>query len=182
MTIDTRATWYVLGCALSFAAVSICFGAAWGTALVQLPVIEHLTPANYSLHFIPQRQAAGGPFALLLGLVAATAVMMAVGEWRTRLWWVPLLLLLLAGAAACLARLVIAPVSDALAQGIPDQAHLDEALSRWRLLVWVCVAGWSAGWALLAYYFAARARTAGGTTDATAQKQTDAEGSAESPD
>jgi len=78
------------------------------------------------------------------------------GEWRTRYWWLPILLLLVLAAATSLTLFVISPVEDVLWRGVHDQGLLDDALFRWRLLCWVRVALWSGEWGLVVYYLWAR--------------------------
>jgi len=146
---------YVLSNALLFMAVSIYFGTGWSTAIFQFPVMPLMTVENYSLHFIPQIDAATSFFTFLVTLMAITCVVMIVGEWRTRFRWIPILLLLAVIGATSLTQFLVFPVNDVLRNGITSQAQLMEVIVRWKTLTWVRVAIWSFEWALMMFYFAA---------------------------
>lgn len=150
-----RARLYLLNNALLFMAVSIYFGTGWSTAIFQFPVMPHLTPANYYLHFIPQIDAATTFFTFLVTLMAITGVVMIVGEWRTRFRWVPILVLLAVVAATSLTYFVVFPINDIFRKGVTEQAQLVSLIERWKTLTWVRVGIWSFEWALMMYYFAA---------------------------
>lgn len=147
---------YLLNNALLFAGASIYFGTGWSTAIFQFPLLSELTPDNYYLHFIPQIDSATNFFTFLVTLMVITAVVMAVGEWKTRYRWVPITMLLVVVGATCLTIFVVFPVNAVLREGISDQNQLLEVIERWIFLTKIRVGIWSLEWILMMFYFASR--------------------------
>lgn len=85
-----------------------------------------------------------------------TAVVMAVGEWKTRYRWVPITMLLVVVGATCLTIFVVFPVNAVLREGISDQNQLLEVIERWIFLTKIRVGIWSLEWILMMFYFASR--------------------------
>jgi hypothetical protein len=154
MKIHIRKSWYAFICTVLLALISLCLGASWYLAL-WLQQIDALRPDNYMY------LAAHAPVStnLIVGLVTSATAMtlvVSVTEWRTRYWWVPVVLLLQLLATMAFAVYVMAPVETALRYGIREQGHLDQVLQRWRTLSWIRAGLWSVSWALLVYYLGAR--------------------------
>ena len=147
---------YLLSNSLLFMGVSIYFGTGWSTAIFQFPVMPHMTPENYSLHFIPQIDAATAFFTFLVSLMVTTCLIMIVAEWKTRYRWLPIALLLAIVGTTCLTYFVIFPVNDVLRAGITDQATLNEVIGRWKVLTEYRVVIWSVEWVLMMSYFASK--------------------------
>ncbi len=147
---------YLLSNSLLFMGVSIYFGTGWSTAIFQFPVMPRMTPENYSLHFIPQIDAATDFFTFLVSLMVTTCLIMIVAERKTRYRWLPIALLLAIVGATCLTYFVIFPVNDVLRAGITDQARLNEVIGRWKVLTTYRVAIWSFEWVLMMSYFASK--------------------------
>ena len=144
---------YVINNALLFAGVSIYFGTGWSTAIFQFPVMPHLTPDNYYLHFIPQIDAATVFFTVMVTVMLVTAGIMLLVEWKTKYRWVPIALAILVVGATCLTVFIIFPVNQILRDGVTDQAQLMEIVAQWIFLTKIRVALWSIEWIVMMYYF-----------------------------
>jgi MFS superfamily sulfate permease-like transporter len=160
MTGPTKRALYVLNNSLLFMGVSIYFGTGWSTAIFQFPVMPRLTVDNYYLHFIPQIDAATSFFTFLVTLIVVTCLIMIIGEWKTGLRWIPIVLLLAVVSATSLTMFVIFPVNDLLRKGIQDPEQLRRVIDKWKLLTEIRVGIWSFEWALMMLYFASKASSA----------------------
>ena len=144
---------YVVNNALLFAGVSIYFGTGWSTAIFQFPVMPHLTPDNYYLHFIPQIDAATVFFTVMVTVMLINCGVMLIVEWKTKYRWVPIVIAVLVIGATCLTVFIIFPVNQILRDGITDQAQLMDIVAQWIFLTKIRVALWSAEWIVMMYYF-----------------------------
>jgi hypothetical protein len=138
---------------------SMYFGTGWSTVLFSFPITPHLTVENYYLQFVPQVKAALRVFTALTTIMIATAGIMLVAEWGTGLVWVPILVVTLVVGSAALTVTLILPINRRMAEGITDQAELEEALRRWKSLTSIRVGLWSTEWLAMAIFFAVRARS-----------------------
>ncbi|WP_412061640.1 hypothetical protein [Rubrivirga sp. IMCC45206] len=148
---------YALVVAVLFACVSMYFGTGWSTVLFQFPVMPELTPDNYALHFLPQIDAATTVFTVLVTLMLAACAVMLWQEWRTRFRWVPIALLVLIVVSTGVTMLVVFPINAVLRAGVADLATLRPLVRGWMDWTWVRAALWSAEWAVLMVYLAAKA-------------------------
>jgi hypothetical protein len=139
------------------ACVSMYFGTGWSLVLFNFVVADQLTVDTYYLQFVPQVTAATRFFTwMTMAMLAAGGVMLAA-EWRTRLRWVPIVVLLGVVAATGLTMVFILPYNALMAEGITDPAVLEATLSRWMTLNRVRVGLWTVQWLAMAAYFGIRA-------------------------
>lgn len=146
----------VLNHTLLFLCVSMYLGTGWSMILFSFPVAPELTVDNYYLQFVPQVTAATQFFTYMTGLMIVLGVVMCVAEWRSRMRWAPIVVLLGVFAATALTMLFILPYNAAMAGGISDPAQLRDVLERWMTLNRVRVGIWTLQWAAMMTFFAAR--------------------------
>jgi hypothetical protein len=135
-------------------------GTGGSLVLFSFPVEPKLTPDNYYLQFVPQVQAATHFFTYMTMLMIALAIVMSVSEWRTKLRWVPIVVLLGVFAATGLTMSMIFPLNDEMAKGITDSARLHEVLGQWMSLNRVRVGIWVVQWVSMMVWFGYWARKA----------------------
>ena len=145
---------YVLNNAILFAGVSIYYGTGWSTAIFQFPVMPHLTPENYYLHFIPQIDAATVFFTVLVTVMLINCGVMLIVEWKTKYRWIPIAIAILVIVATCVTVFLVFPINDVFRAGVTEQAELFELVDRWIAWTWVRTALWSLEWVVMMYYFA----------------------------
>ncbi len=158
-----KRTLLTLNHAVLFLCTSMYLGTGGSLVLFSFPVEPKLTPDNYYLQFVPQVQAATHFFTYMTMLMIALAIVMSISEWRTKLRWVPIVVLLGVLAATGLTMSMIFPLNDEMAKGITDSARLHEVLGRWMSLNRVRVGIWVVQWASMMVwygYWAKKAREA----------------------
>ena len=115
--------------------------------------MPELTPENYSLHFIPQIDAATVFFTVMVTVMLMTCAIMLRVEWKTKYRWIPIALAILVIGATCLTIFVIFPINQVLRDGITDQAQLTDIVAQWVFLTKVRVVLWSLEWLVMMVYF-----------------------------
>ena len=139
--------------AFLFLCISMYVGTGWSPVLFSFPVAPKLTIGTYYLQFVPQVTAATAFFTTMTKAMIAANLVMLVAEWRTRLRWVPIVVLLAVIAATGLTIKWILPLNAIMAQGITDPAQLQEILTRWIMLNKWRVALWTIQWFAMMTYF-----------------------------
>ncbi len=143
--------------ALLFACASMYFGTGWSLVLFSFPIAPELTVENYYMQFVPQVEAATAFFTYMTVVMLVTSVVMIVAEWRTRLVWVPVVVLTAIILATAVTMIFIFPYNQAMSSGITDPDVLTGTLDRWMSLNRVRVGFWTVQWLSLMTYFAIRA-------------------------
>jgi hypothetical protein len=146
----------LLNHSILFLGVSIYFGTGWSTFLFDFPVVPKLNVGNYYLHFVPQVAAATKFFTVLVPVMIATGIVMAVAEWRTRLRWVPIVVVLAIASASFVTMHFVFPLNKLMAKPITDPQELAEVMGKWLSFTRIRISLWSLEWLSLMYYFAAR--------------------------
>jgi hypothetical protein len=141
--------------AFLFLCVSMYLGTGWSLQLFSFPVASQLTVNNYYLQFVPQVTAATNFFTTMTKAMIVANLVMIWFEFRTRLRWVPIIVLVALIAATVLTVKLILPLNAIMAKGISDQAELQRILSRWIELNRWRVALWTIQWFAMMTYFVA---------------------------
>ena len=136
-----------------FACTSMYFGTGWSLIMFSFPGAEDLTPDNYYQQFVPQVQAATEFFTYMTMLMMLTCIFFIVGEWRTRIKWYPIIVLVLVILATALTIYFIFEYNQQMESGIKDPLVLKEVLSKWMILNTIRVSLWTLQWLTLAIYF-----------------------------
>ena len=97
------------------------FGTGWSLVLFSFPTAHELTPANYYSHFVPQVTAATNFFRVMTMVMIVSCIILIIEEWRTRLKWYGVGILLAVVVATALTILYIFPYNRAMAAGITDK-------------------------------------------------------------
>ncbi|MGD0443920.1 MAG: hypothetical protein ABSA39_08285 [Edaphobacter sp.] len=139
--------------AFLFLCISMYLGTGWSLLLFSFPIAPKLTVSTYYLQFVPQVTAATAFFTKMTAAMIAANLVMLVAEWRTKLRWVPIVVLLAVIAATVLTIKLILPLNAIMAQGITDQTQLQDILSRWIMLNKWRVALWTIQWFAMMVYF-----------------------------
>jgi hypothetical protein len=139
--------------AFLFLCISMYLGTGWSLQLFSFPVASQLTISNYYLQFVPQVTAATAFFTKMTEAMIAANLVMLVAEWRTKLRWVPIVVLLAVIAATVLTVKLILPLNAIMAQGITDQTQLQDILTRWIMLNKWRVILWTIQWFAMMVYF-----------------------------
>jgi hypothetical protein len=147
----------LLDYSILFFGTSYYLGTGWSTAITQFPIMPKLTVSNYYLHFVPQVAASTGFFNWLVPIMIIAAIVMLVAEWKTRLRWVPIVVLLAIFSSTLITYFLIFPINRALTAGITDPNQFSEAIQGWVRYTWYRIPLWSLEWLSMMYYFAARA-------------------------
>jgi hypothetical protein len=148
--------------AFLFLCVSMYLGTGWSLLLFSFPVASKLTVANYYMQFVPQVTAATAFFTYMTEAMICANLVMLVAEFRTKLRWVPMVVFAALIAATVLTVKVILPLNAIMAQGISNQAELQDVLTRWITLNKWRVALWTIQWfALMGYFEQAFGSTSG---------------------
>lgn len=146
----------VLNNALLFLCVSMYLGTGWSLILFSFPIAPQLTIDNYYMQFVPQVTAATHFFTWMTGLMVLLAVIMIVAEWRSRMRWAPVVVLVGVLAATGLTLRFILPYNAAMSDGITDPVQLQEVLGRWMMLNRIRVGVWTVQWSAMMIFFAVR--------------------------
>jgi DMSO reductase anchor subunit len=139
---------------LLFLCVSMYLGTGWSLILFSFPIIPQLTIDNYYMQFVPQVTAATHFFTYMTMLMIGLCFVMIVSEWKTRLRWVPIVVLLAVVAATLLTTTSILPLNKQMSSGITDPSRLQDILQQWAALNQVRVALWTVQWVSMMIYFA----------------------------
>lgn len=139
---------------LLFLCASMYLGTGWSLILFSFPIAPELTPDTYYLQFVPQVEAATRFFTWMTGAMVALAIVMLVTEWRSRLRWVPIVVLLGVLVATGLTMAFIFPYNQEMAAGITDPERLATVLDRWMSLNRVRVGLWTVQWLAMMTWFA----------------------------
>ena len=147
----------ILNHSLLFLCTSMYLGTGWSLVLFSFPIAPKLTPDNYYMQFVPQVTAATHFFTYMTLLMIALAVVMLVAEWRSRLRWAPIVVLLGVIAATGLTMMFILPYNREMEAGIADPGRLQEQLAAWMRLNRVRVGLWTVQWLAMMTYVAVKA-------------------------
>jgi hypothetical protein len=142
---------------LIFFGASYYLGIGWSTAITQFPVMPMLTVENYYLHFVPQVAASTKFLYVLVPLMFIATAIMLIAEWRTRLRWVPIVIMLALIVSSSITYFLIFPVNRALSAGVTDPVQFSELINAWVRYTWYRVPLWTIEWLCMMFYFAARA-------------------------
>lgn len=140
---------------LLFLCASMYVGTGGSLVLFSFPVASQLTVNNYYLQFVPQVDAATRFFTWMTTVMIAAALIMLIAEWRTRLRWVPIIVLLGVAGATVLTVKLIFPLNQEMARGITDPLRLQSVLTQWMNLNKWRVVLWLMQWLAMMWYFAA---------------------------
>ncbi len=143
--------------AVLFLCASIYLGTGISLTLFQFPSFDDLTVGNYSIIVVPPIERATNFFTYMTQVMFVTGVVMLLAEWRTRMRWVPIVVLLALIATTALTVLFIFDYNEELNAGITDPARLVEVMDQWMRLNWIRVGIWVVMWAAMIAYFAVRA-------------------------
>ena len=146
----------VLNHSLLFLCTSMYLGTGWSLVLFSFPISSELTPANYYMQFVPQVEAATRFFTYMTSVMIACAIVMLIAEWRTKMKWVPIVVLLGVVAATGLTLRYIFPYNQEMSAGITDPQRLQEVLGQWMSLNRVRVWLWTVQWTAMMIFFAVK--------------------------
>lgn len=146
--------WLAINHSLLFLCVSMYLGTGWSLILFSFPVAPELTVDNYYLQFVPQVTLATTFFTWITVVMIGAGLVMTVAEWRGRMRWVPIVVLLAVGAATLLTTQLILPLNAQMAAHITDSAQLVDVLNRWMTLNRIRVGLWSVQWGAMMWFFA----------------------------
>jgi hypothetical protein len=142
--------------AFLFLCVSMYLGTGWSLWLFSLPLAPKLTLANYYLQLVPQVEAATAFFTPMTKAMIAANLVMIVAEWRTKVRWLPIIVLLAVIAATVLTVKFLFPLNVMMANGITDQAQLQEIVGKWIYFNKWRVTLWTIQWiGMMAYFLVA---------------------------
>ena len=144
---------YTVNKPLLFACVSMYFGTGWSLVLFSFPGASELTPANYYAQFVPQVEAATNFFRGMTVLMMVCCVILVIEEWKTKLKWYGIGVLLLIILATALTIIYIFPYNRSMAAGITSQEELTLVLNKWMRLNITRVSLWTVQWLLMMIYF-----------------------------
>ena len=136
-----------------FACTSMYFGTGWSLVLFSFPIATELTPDNYYMQFVPQVQAATKFFTYMTMVMMASSVVFAVGEWKSKVKWYPIIILALVVLATLLTILFIFEYNQQMEEGITDPVELQDVLKKWMFLNKIRVSIWTLQWLTMAVYF-----------------------------
>ena len=140
---------------LLLSSIAMYFGTGWSLVLFSFPTAHELTPANYYSHFVPQVTAATNFFRVMTMVMIVSCIILIIEEWRTRLKWYGVGILLAVVVATALTILYIFPYNRAMAAGITSATELTEVLRKWMRLNIIRVLLWTVQWLLALAYFVA---------------------------
>jgi lysylphosphatidylglycerol synthetase-like protein (DUF2156 family) len=136
-----------------FACTSMYFGTGWSLVLFSFPTASELTPENYYMQFVPQVEAATQFFTYMtMGMMVSCAIFI-VGEWKTKIKWYPVVILILVILATLLTIYFIFDYNEQMAAGIKDIDVLQNVLKKWMTLNIIRVSLWTLQWLTMAIYF-----------------------------
>lgn len=136
-----------------FACTSMYFGTGWSLILFSFPIASELTPDNYYMQFVPQVQAATKFFTYMTMVMMASSVVFAIGEWKTKVKWYPIIIFILVVLATALTIYFIFEYNQQMEAGITDPVLLQEILKNWMFLNKIRVSIWTLQWLTMAVYF-----------------------------
>lgn len=136
-----------------FACTSMYFGTGWSLILFSFPIATELTPDNYYMQFVPQVQAATKFFTYMTMVMMASSVVFAVGEWKTKVKWYPIIIFVLVVLATALTIYFIFEYNQQMEDGITDPVLLQDILKNWMFLNKIRVSIWTLQWLTMAVYF-----------------------------
>lgn len=146
---------YTLNKVLLFACLSMYFGTGWSLVLFSFPTAHELTPTNYYAQFVPQVTAATDFFRGMTMLIMVCCVILVIEEWKTKLKWFGVGILLAIIVATALTIMYIFLYNRSMEAGISAQAELDLVLKKWMRLNIIRVSIWTVQWLLMMSYFLA---------------------------
>ena len=136
-----------------FACTSMYFGTGWSLILFSFPIATELTPDNYYMQFVPQVQAATKFFTYMTMVMMASSVIFAIGEWKTKVKWYPIIIFVLVVLATALTIYFIFEYNQQMEDGITDPVLLQDILKNWMFLNKIRVSIWTLQWLTMAVYF-----------------------------
>ena len=139
--------------AVLFACVSMYFGTGWSLILFSFPIAAQLTTENYYNQYVPQVTLATRFFTYMTGLMIVCCIVFIIEEWKTNLKFYPIGVLLLVVCATLLTTTFILPYNKQMADGISNQAELQEVLGKWMNLNIVRVLLWTGQWILMMIFY-----------------------------
>jgi hypothetical protein len=136
-----------------FACTSMYFGTGWSLILFSFPIATELTPDNYYMQFVPQVQAATKFFTYMTMVMMASSIVFAIGEWKTKVKWYPIIIFILVVLATMLTIYFIFEYNQQMEDGIKDPVLLQDILKNWMFLNKIRVSIWTLQWLTMAVYF-----------------------------
>lgn len=136
-----------------FACTSMYFGTGWSLILFSFPIATELTPDNYYMQFVPQVQAATKFFTYMTMVMMASSVVFAIGEWKSKVKWYPIIIFALVVLATALTIYFIFEYNQQMEDGITDPVLLQDILKNWMFLNKIRVSIWTLQWLTMAVYF-----------------------------
>lgn len=140
-----------------FLCASIYLGTGASLTLFQFPSFDDLTVDNYSIIVVPPIERATTFFTYMTQVMYVTGIVMLLAEWRSRLRWVPAVVLVALTATTLLTIFFIFDYNQELNAGITDPERLVQVMDQWMDLNWIRVGIWVVMWAAVMAYFAVRA-------------------------
>jgi hypothetical protein len=128
-------------------------GVLWAMKFFWFPTWHKLTTANYYDQFVPQTTAATKFFTVVVPLMFLASLIMIVSEWKTKLRWIAIAILLTLGAATFIGTTKIIPINKIMAQGVTDQTQLTELMTKWIALNEFRFYSLTFLWLLVVFYF-----------------------------
>ena len=154
MSAKTKKVLLGINHSILFLCTSMYLGTGWSLILFSFPIAPQLTPDNYYMQFVPQVTAATEFFTSMTMLMIATAIIMIIAEWRSKLRWFPIGVLLGVILATALTIIFIIPYNEQMSAGITDAGVLKEVLRKWMNLNTIRVMLWTVQWlCMMAYFF-----------------------------
>ena len=139
---------------------SMYLGTGGSLALFQFPSFGSITVDNYRLIINDPVHRATVFFTYMTNVMLLNCVVMFVGEFRTRMRWFPVAVLVELTSVTLLTVLGIFRYNDQLYAGITDPAKLKEVLDSWLALNWLRVSIWAVMWLTVMGYFSVKAASA----------------------
>jgi hypothetical protein len=105
------------------------------------------------MQFVPQVQAATKFFTYMTMVMMASSVVFAIGEWKSKVKWYPIIIFALVVLATALTIYFIFEYNQQMEDGITDPVLLQDILKNWMFLNKIRVSIWTLQWLTMAVYF-----------------------------
>lgn len=168
--LDLKSNLLVLNNAVLFLCASMYLGTGWSLLLFSFPIAPQLTVDNYYLQFVPQVTLATRFFTFMTTLMIVLALVMTIAEWKSRVRWVPISVLIGIVAATSLTIVFILPLNETMSKGVTDPVQLKSILHAWIFLNQLRVALWTLQWLSMMIYFACQTKEASRAKGAGAEQ------------
>ena len=141
---------------LLLACVSMYFGTGWSLVLFSFPIAPELTPDNYYNQFVPQVTSATTFFTYMTMAMLLSCLLFIIEEWKTKLKWYPIVVLILVITATLLTTTYILPYNEQMSAGITDPVQLQDILKKWMRLNTLRVSLWTLQWITMVLFFSSQ--------------------------